>query len=114
MAAKIVFVYNLAGYDVYIGRGRCPRTGKMGGLIGDGPGKYGNRWSHKTDTIAEFRTNTVEEAIEACRQYVLARPWLIEQIKHELKDKTLGCWCKTVKHPNAPCHGDFLMEIANA
>jgi hypothetical protein len=33
---------------------------------------------------------------------------LINQI-HELKDKILGCWCK----PD-PCHGDFLVELANS
>ena len=31
-----------------------------------------------------------------------------------LKNKTLGCWCKTKKEPNTPCHGDILIELINS
>lgn len=41
-------------------------------------------------------------------KHVLEYPELINQIKQELKNKILGCWC----HPKA-CHGDTLALIAN-
>jgi hypothetical protein len=112
---KVVFVYGDEPYDIYIGRGRCPRTGKFHGTILSGrPGDYGNPWTHKSSGLAEFSVATVDEAIRCFREYVEAHPELIARIKRELKGKTLGCWCKTKKHPDAPCHGDVLVEIANA
>jgi Domain of unknown function (DUF4326) len=41
------------------------------------------------------------------REHILANPELLNQL-HELKDKTLGCWCKPEK-----CHGDVLVELAD-
>ena len=76
-------------YDVYIGR----------------PSKWGNPFSHKDGTRAMFKVDTREEAIEKYREYILSRPDLLECL-HELKGKTLGCWCK----PKA-CHGDILAEL---
>jgi hypothetical protein len=38
----------------------------------------------------------------------LNKPELLRLIPIELKDKTLGCWCK----PNK-CHGDVLVELAD-
>ena len=77
-------------FDVYIGR----------------PGKWGNPFSHKPGTLAEFEVDTIEDAIEAFRQYMLAHPELIQEAKKELKGKVLGCWCKP-----GPCHGDVLVEL---
>ena len=76
-------------YDVYIGR----------------PGKWGNPYSHKEGTKAAYKVNTVEEAIACYREYILAKPELLADL-HELKDKTLGCWCRP-----GPCHGDVLIEL---
>ena len=111
----VVFVYGDAPYDVYIGRGRCPRTGKFHGTILTGkPGDYGNPWSHKEGTLADFKVATVEKAVENLRAYCEARPELMERIRRELKDRVLGCWCKTKKNPHAACHGDVYVEIANS
>lgn len=83
-------------YDVYVGRGRGSR--------------WGNPFSHKDDTLAQFKVATVEEAIE---QY---RSWLWSQLKSgditltdlaALSGKTLGCWCAP-----GPCHGDVLAAAA--
>ena len=81
-------------YDVYIGR----------------PSKWGNPYSHDPNTTAKFRVNTREEAIEAYRKYITEGSgiYLLRDL-HELKDKTLGCWCK----PKS-CHGDILKELAEA
>ena len=76
-------------FDVYIGR----------------PGKWGNPYSHKSGTKAQFRVATLEEAIAKYREYLLGNEALLAALP-ELEGKTLGCWCKP-----GPCHGDVLVEI---
>lgn len=76
-------------YDIYIGR----------------PSKWGNPYSHKDDTLAEFKVSTREEAIAKYREYILNSPELLLALP-ELRDKILGCWCKP-----AACHGDVLIEL---
>jgi hypothetical protein len=79
-------------YDVYIGR----------------PSKWGNPFTHREDgTLAEFKVDTVEEAVEGYRTWVQGHPELMAALP-ELKGKTLGCWCKP-----GPCHGDVLAELAD-
>jgi hypothetical protein len=48
---------------------------------------------------------TRSEVIEKYRQWLLTQPELYARI-HELRGKTLGCWCKP-----AACHGDVLIEL---
>lgn len=81
-------------FDVYIGR----------------PSKWGNPYSHKKGTLAEFSASSREAAIEAYRIWIHLpeNKRLLEAAKIELKGKVLGCWCKP-----KPCHGDVLLEIAN-
>lgn len=79
-------------YDVYIGR----------------PSKWGNPFSHKNDTQAEFVVATRQDAVDTFEAWVRQQPEMIESIKKELKGKILGCWC----FPQA-CHGDVLARIAN-
>ena len=77
-------------YDVYIGRGKCPKTGEKG--IWGNPfaiGKDGNR----------------EEVIEKYNDWILTNHELMKKLP-ELKGKTLGCWCA----PRA-CHGDVLIGL---
>lgn len=85
-----------APYDVYIGRGRCPRSGE--------PGHWGN----------PFRVGR-----DGTREEVIARyaGWLRDEVDDErvtleelaaLDGKVLGCWCA----PEA-CHGEVL-ERASA
>jgi len=75
-------------YDIYIGR----------------PSKWGNPFSHKTGTLAEFKVSTREESIEKYEDYLLSRKDLMDSLP-ELKNKILGCWCKPSK-----CHGDVLKK----
>lgn len=75
-----------ATYDVYIGR----------------PSKWGNPFSHKDGTKAEFVVSTRKEAVEKYEDYLRESP-LLRDIT-ELEGKVLGCWCK----PKA-CHGDILV-----
>jgi len=78
-------------YDVYIGR----------------PSKWGNPFSHKQGTRAEFVVNSRQEAVTAYRKWITEGDgrYLLHHL-HELTGKTLGCWCK----PNA-CHGDVLVDL---
>lgn len=76
-------------HDVYIGR----------------PSKWGNPFSHKDNTLAKYKTETREEAIEKYREYILHRKDLLDCL-HELRGKILGCWCAP-----KPCHGDVLIEL---
>lgn len=78
-------------YEVYIGR----------------PSKWGNLYSHKDNTIAKYKVESREEAVSKYREWILTQPDLLSSL-HELKGKTLGCWCK----PKA-CHGDVLAELAD-
>jgi hypothetical protein len=80
-------------YDIYIGR----------------PSRYGNPFSHKKGTQAEFLVSSREEAIAAFREWITNGDGmhLLDDI-HELKNKTLGCWCKPLA-----CHGDVLAELAD-
>jgi len=92
-------------YDVYIGRANGEK------------GKWGNPFTHlNNSTQAEFIVPTREDAIEAYRKWITegAGQHLLKDL-HELKGKTLGCWC--VKEPvseireNKVCHGEVLMEL---
>lgn len=78
-------------FDVYIGR----------------PSIWGNPFSHKDDTKAQFKVATREEAVAKYREYVLTNPRVMKALPM-LKGKILGCWCS----PQA-CHGDVLLELAN-
>lgn len=82
--------------DVYIGR----------------PSIWGNPFTHKEGTLAKYKCDSVEEAIAKYKEWVLTQPEIMKMIP-TLKGLTLGCWCKTKKNPNAPCHGDVLAELAD-
>lgn len=67
---------------------------------------FGNPWSHKDSTLAQFKVATRREAMDAFREHLKANVELQEKIK-PLKGKTLGCWCK----PGNSCHGDIIAEF---
>jgi hypothetical protein len=89
---KTVNIYS-SGYDVYIGR-----AGKSQ------DGNFGN----------PFRLRAFEErgaTIERYRKYFHNRMETDPEFKrrvHELKGKTLGCFCKPY-----PCHGDVIADYLN-
>lgn len=84
-------------FDVYIGRG----------IRGGEKSKWGNPYSHKDGTLAEFKVASRKEAIEKFEEYLLSNEELMSSL-HELRGKVLGCWCK----PKS-CHGDILLKYAN-
>ncbi|MFS8304204.1 DUF4326 domain-containing protein [Bacillus altitudinis] len=63
--------------DVYIGRGS----------------QWGNPFSHLSNTEADFKVDTREEAIEMYRRWLITQPRLVKSLR-DLKGKTLGCFCK--------------------
>ena len=97
MGTKLVVHCKIEPFDVYIGR----------------PSVWGNPFSHKAGTLAKYRVETVAEAITRYREWLVAQPRLVDRARKELRGKVLGCWCKTKKNPEAPCHGDVLAEVAN-
>ena len=76
-------------FDIYVGR----------------PSKWGNPFSHKEGTLAQFKVSSREEAVKRYRSWLLTQPHLLEEMI-DLKGKVLGCWCK----PES-CHGDVLVEM---
>ena len=78
-------------YDIYIGR----------------PSKFGNPYSHKEGTLAEFKVATREESVEKYEEYLLQNEELMLSL-YELKYKTIACWCK----PKS-CHGDILKKYVD-
>ena len=79
-------VHRKEPHDVYIGR----------------PSKWGNPFVIGVD-------GTRAEVIEKYREWIATSPTLLADAKKELRGKVLGCYCA----PQA-CHGDVLVEIANA
>jgi hypothetical protein len=77
-------------FDVYIGR----------------PSRWGNPYTFKKGTIAEFVVPK-DEVIPRYEAWLKQQPELMASL-HELKGKTLGCWCKP-----AACHGDILARLAD-
>ena len=64
-------------YDVFIAR----------------PSRWGNPFSHKAWAKTEFKTSSKAESLNKHRQWVLSNPKFIKEIKQELVNKILGCWC---------------------
>jgi hypothetical protein len=78
--------------------------------------KWGCPFSHIKDrkTKAKFLVNSRKEAIAAYKEWITngEGKYLLNDL-HELKGKTLGCWCKDVDGKGKSCHGDVLVELVN-
>lgn len=87
-------------YDIYIGRL---------------PGNEYNKWAYPKELREQFSEGTPrQDIIDAYEDYLLSNLVLMKDL-HELKYKTLGCWCKNKKQQNTPangksCHGDILKK----
>lgn len=87
---------NIKNYDkddyIYIGR----------------PSKYGNPFSSKQKSIAEFKVDNKKESLDKFEQYLDENPNLIDELLDELESKGLskiGCYCSPSK-----CHGDIYIK----
>lgn len=73
------------------------------------PSKWGNPFTHlRGKSLAQFQVETVAQAVDAHRDWLLQQPELIAALP-ELRGKHLVCWCKP-----GPCHGDILLKLANS
>lgn len=104
--SRVVHV-NREPYDIYIGRGNCPKTGVSS--------KYYNPFTHITHklTLAEFTVGSREEALSSFKEYLLNNEALMTSIM-ELDGKVLGCWCiEDSSNPPIPyvCHGQIILEV---
>lgn len=83
--------------DVYIGRAcyqggwRLPKS----------------KW-HNPFTVKE--AGSAAEAVRKYEAWLKTQDDLLSDL-HELRGKTLGCWCK--KRGTEPCHGDVLARMAD-
>lgn len=104
---RVINIRSGQPYDVYIGRGGDPRTGNMS--------KWGNPFSHHTNSIARFHVDTREEAIASFREWIKTQPQLLAALP-ELKGRVLACWCvpKDGFNGKLVCHGQILAEMADA
>lgn len=66
----------------------------------------GTKWGNPSE-VGSKRTKA--QALQDFRDYLAKNPWLVAQAKAELRGKDLLCSCAP-----ADCHGDILLEIANA
>jgi len=88
------------GFDVYVGRKNADIPEEQDG----GDGRWGNQF-----LVGRYSR---AQAIEKFCQWLLTDPAgqrTFAAARAQLRGKTLGCWCA----PNA-CHGDVLLQIANA
>lgn len=53
---------------------------------------------------------TAEDAVECYRLMIEQKPEMLKAARDELRGRNLACFCKI----GDPCHGDVLLEIANA
>jgi hypothetical protein len=110
MTTRVVNVKDFKPYDTYWYNqpGDCPYVyiGRyMPHLI-----PISSKWRNpfKIDDKAPNENKERHRVLIEFREYLINQPDLLRQIPLELKDKTLGCWCKPL-----PCHGDILAEIAD-
>lgn len=87
-----------ARWDVYVGRGRCPRTGE------------GGAWGNPFSVEEHGRSgpgNALLRYVDRLGQIQAETPDLFTEYR-ALAGKILGCWC-------APgmCHGEVLARLAD-
>lgn len=91
-------------YDIYIGR------------KSDSKFHFGNPFSHLSKSLAGVKVNSIQEAVDAYRNWLLGiqyqeieperRLWILENL-FTLENAILGCFCR----PSLLCHGDVLVEL---
>lgn len=80
------------------------------------PSIFGNPYSHLFNTLAEYKVDTREQAIEKYREYFYNRFRTDDQFKKEVmhlihtyiyhENLILICWCSPLS-----CHGDIIKDF---
>ena len=75
------------------------------------PSIYGNPYSSKKQSIAEYSVETKNEALLGYREYLLSNPKLLRDVE-ALRGKTITCWCVDSDEYKSGdkiiCHGQIL------
>ena len=97
---RVINIHSGIKYDVYIGRAGKGHSGQFGNLHPIGYCNICKVRHDRAEAIAAYKKDFYQriDKDEDFRQNVL-----------ELKDKTLGCFCK-LPHKEVSCHGDVLKE----
>ena len=77
-------------------------------VYGARPGPFGNLFSHKVGTRAQYLVGSRDEAVERHAEWFLSNPGLIERVKREMTGKVIGCWCAPKR-----CHCDIYARVCN-
>ena len=77
-------------------------------VYGGRPGPFGNPFSHKADTLAQYQVASRDEAVERHAEWFLSNPDLIKRVKREMTGKVIGCWCAPKR-----CHCDIYAKVCN-
>jgi hypothetical protein len=70
---------------------------------------FGNPFSHKLNTKAEYKVATKRESIDKFRDYFNSNKKLQEACKI-LKDKRIACQCPSGSY----CHGDVYVDFLDS
>lgn len=92
-----------ATWDIYVGRGRCPRTGR--------PGRWGNPFSvreHGRAAMGLYLDWLNEPPGIDARQEDGLGMTLRQLLASQLRGRVLGCWCAP-----GPCHAEALARLAD-
>jgi len=74
-------------------------------LLIDRSTKWGNPFSYKENTTAQFKALSHDDSILQHEAWLLQQPRLMQDLP-ELIGQTLGCWCRPKR-----CHGDNLRKF---
>lgn len=81
------------------------------------PSKYGNPWSHKFGTGAQFLVKNVQEAVQCYEDWLEGKRFIdVLQVERQaiidsypqIVGLVLACWCENDK----PCHAKVLVKLA--
>lgn len=76
------------------------------------PGRHGNRFSAGQRHLVHGWLMSHQEAVDLHREWCMAPEQTIyrQRVVRELRGRNVACWCDIY----TSCHGDTLLEIANA
>ncbi len=99
-----------SGLRLHVEQPHVPRVyNRLSGPVAPADAVYIGRPSKWGNPYVIGKHGTREEVIARYRQWLVLQPALYATIRAELAGRDLVCFC----HP-LPCHGDVLLEIANA
>lgn len=81
------------------------------------PGRWGNPWRvgmwrgyDAANAVSDYRRWLARDPVVRSSENTFGKPPTCDEIKTALAGKNLACFCAL----GSPCHGDVLLEIANA